>query len=58
MSKSELLKQAAESRGLAEQGRRLAPAFKNPEDRARATEYVEEMEATAVRLQTEAETLE
>ena len=58
MPKLEMLKQAGDSRDLAARGRRLTRAFTAPEDRARIEQYVEELEASAVRLETEAEALE
>ncbi len=57
MLKSELLQQAGASRGLAAQGRRLSGAFTSAADRARTKEYIEELEATALRLEAEAAAL-
>lgn len=54
MSRSELLQQAGERRSLAEHGRRLSRVFTQPDDQARAQEYIDELEATAVRLEAEA----
>ena len=58
MSRLELLQQADESRDLAEHGRRLTRLFTQPEDRTRSEEYIDELEATALRLETEAATVE
>lgn len=58
MSKMELLQQADESRHLAAQTRRLTSVFTQSEHRARAEQYVEELEETAVRLEAEAAALE
>lgn len=58
MSKLELLQQAGRSRDEAERGRRLTRTFTQPEDRARAEEYVEELEALARKLETKAAALE
>ena len=55
--KLELLQQAGASRVLAAQGRRLSVAFTSADDRARTEEYIEELEATALRLETEAAAL-
>jgi hypothetical protein len=58
MSKLELLKQAAASRGLAVRGRMLAAEFTHPEDQARLKQYVEELEGKAIRLEAEAAALD